>query len=418
MPRTLEVVTPEGRAGALVRESQHVFNYAASSPRVQVALGMPIRAASYVSHPLHAPFAMNLPEGYVLERLRLRLAKFGRVDDMLLLERTGRQQIGRLQFSKEPSDWTSPKAVIGLARLLQEGASKGVFEELLDLYLESGISGVQPKALIPDADRPFASADRSAIAVPELIVKSSGDDWPGLAANEFACMSAARRAGLDVPPFWLSEDGRLFVMRRFDLDPARRGFEDIATLSGIDREPTGHYKYLGSYEAVATVVGECAGPQRGVSLLRFFKALTLSVCVRNGDAHLKNFGVTYSTPNANDVELAPLFDVVTTSVYGHADPSSGEVLTDRTMALKLFRKDKHRQYPGRTQLVAFGRVVCGVDRPEEIIDRIVEAVLETRATELHRVPSAVKDAMRTEWEKGADSLSPGRCWSIAPAAVE
>jgi len=37
--------------------------------------------------------------------------------------------------------------------------------------------------------------------------------------------------------------------------------------------------------------------------------------------------------------------------------------------------------------------------------------------ELHRVPAVVKDAMRTEWEKGADSLSPGRCWSIAPAAA-
>jgi len=49
--------------------------------------------------------------------------------------------------------------------------------------------------------------------------------------------------------------------------------------------------------------------------------------------------------------------------------------------------------------------------------RIVEAVLETRAMELHRVPAVVKDAMRTEWEKGADSLSPGRCWSIAPAAA-
>jgi serine/threonine-protein kinase HipA len=415
MPRTLEVITPEGRAGALVRESQHVFNYAAVSPDVQVAMSMPIRAASYVSHPLHPPFAMNLPEGYVLERLRLRLAKFGRVDDLLLLERTGRQQIGRLQFLKEPRDWAPPQAVIGLARLLQEGASKGAFEELLELYLESGISGVQPKALIPDADRPPGAADRSTIAAPELIVKSTGNDWPGVAANEFACMSAARRAGLDVPPFWLSDDERLFVMRRFDLDPARRGFEDIATLSNIDREPTGHYKFRGSYEAVATVIGECAGSNRSSTLTRFFEALTLSVCVRNGDAHLKNFGVTYSTPNANDVQLAPLFDVVTTSVYGHTDPATGDVLTDRTMALKLFRKDRQKRYPDRAELVAFGRTACAIDRPEAIIDRIAESVIETRDAELERVPATIHEAMRAAWEEGVDSLAPGTLWSLAPA---
>ena len=35
--------------------------------------------------------------------------------------------------------------------------------------------------------------------------------------------------------------------------------------------------------------------------------------VRNGDAHLKNFGVLYRS--CNEKRLAPMFDVVTTSIY-------------------------------------------------------------------------------------------------------
>ncbi|MCY1563461.1 hypothetical protein D9M68_1010680 [compost metagenome] len=48
-------------------------------------------------------------------------------------------------------------------------------------------------------------------------------------------MSVAREAGIAVPEFYLSDNTRLFVMRRFDrdeqLDPI--GFEDMAALMGL-----------------------------------------------------------------------------------------------------------------------------------------------------------------------------------------
>ena len=53
----------------------------------------------------------------------------------------------------------------------------------------------------------------------DLIVKSGCQEYPGLAANEFLCMSIAKASGLAVPEFHLSNNKELFVMQRFDRTP-------------------------------------------------------------------------------------------------------------------------------------------------------------------------------------------------------
>ncbi len=45
-----------------------------------------------------------------------------------------------------------------------------------------------------------------------------------------------------------------------------------------------------------------------------FRLFVLNCAVRNGDAHLKNFGVVYDDTRS-DVRLAPVYDIVTTSAY-------------------------------------------------------------------------------------------------------
>jgi serine/threonine-protein kinase HipA len=154
---------------------------------------------------------------------------------------------------------------------------------------------------------------------------------------------------------------------------------------------------------VATVVAAYAGAARPRALSAFFDGLVLSVLVRNGDAHLKNFGLTYSTPGAGDVELAPLFDVVTTVVYPQPDPRGGMAFFDRSMALRLFRRDRHRRYPGRPALLEFGRKVCGLARPELAIERIAEAVRDTMGEALARVPEPLRSAMAEAWRDGIDT---------------
>lgn len=401
----LVVTTPQGPSGDLVRESQYVFNYASANRACEVSLLMPLRAQSYSGNLLPPAFSMSLPEGYLAHRLVDRLAKFEKVDDMRLLSITGHHQIGRLKFETPAAPRSSKRADIGLKQLLSDRASHEIFEQLVETYFDSGISGMQPKVMIPDADKAYP--DRATVVHSDLIVKTGGDDYPHLSVNEFLCMEAARRAGISVPDFWLSDDGALFVMRRFDLAGGMQlGFEDMTVLMNKPREPTGHYKYSQSYEDIARIIRVLCGDQAPESLQRFYEALVLSVAVRNGDAHLKNFGLLYDHPAAGTApRLSPLYDVVTTAAYDDLNLRTGKMQTDRTLALKL---NKSKSYPTREALVAFGKQHCHVWAAEKTIERIGDAMHDTLSAHGSRVEPAFFDRMKREWHDGLASISPPR----------
>ena len=122
-------------------------------------------------------------------------------------------------------------------------------------------------------------------------------------------------------------------------------------------------KYGGSYEMIARVVEQFTSPAYTAdSMAELFKSIVLSVLVRNGDAHLKNFGLLYATPHSGDVRLSPLFDIVNTTCY----------LPKDVLAINLA---KTKSWPYRKELVDFGKRVCHVDRAGEIIDAIADAAV-------------------------------------------
>ena len=86
---------------------------------------------------------------------------------------------------------------------------------------------------MPQAFEPAPA--KATVLTSDLIVKSGRQEYPGLAANEFLCMSMARACGLRVPEFYLSKNKELFVMQRFDRTPSGMslGFEDMAVLAGL-----------------------------------------------------------------------------------------------------------------------------------------------------------------------------------------
>jgi hypothetical protein len=270
---------------------------------------------------------MNLPEGFLLARIRERFPKEPPTK-LQLLALMGTNGIGWTGYRLGGAA-PSPKPVaVRRERLLREGAGRRgrVFSALVDAYLStgSGLSGVQPKILVPEG---------ASIPTPNLLVKAGGSDYPGLAANEFLCLEVAERAGLPVAAHALSDDGQLLVLDRFDLRPdgALLGFEDVAAL--LDLRVGGALsdrKYRGSYEDVADLLAFVV--TRPAEALRlFFRYVALTVLVRNGDGHLKNFGVLYDGASC---WLAPLFDQVTTIVYT-VERADGLRTTDRTMALRL-----------------------------------------------------------------------------------
>ena len=379
----LFVGTSDGLSGLLSKESRHIFAYAADAvaaldQRRAIALSMPVTAESYNSFPIFPVFQTSLPEGFLKDRIVERFSKTMRMDDMALLALAGGNRVGRLRLStteEMPADELGSES---LKEILESEGSQNFFQDLCDKYLisSSGISGVQPKVVLSavddispevfdDVTRVLPGAkpsigEKSTLKGKNLIVKTAGDDYPALAENEFHCLSIAKQAGLPVPEFWLSEDKKRLAIRRFDIDDATGqflGFEDMVSLQGKVNEQ----KYEGSYENVAFAIEQNASPQLVYSSLKeFFESVVLSMVLRNGDAHLKNFGLLYTDPSSDDCRLSPLFDVICTMVYLPRDQ----------MALKLA---KSKSWPDRKTLIEFGRKHCHVEHPGNAIDRIVDA---------------------------------------------
>lgn len=396
--KRLNIVTPQGNAGELSRGSQFSFAYDSAEASREVSLVMPYDPTPAVSNVLHPIFDMNVPEGFLADQIKRRMAKHMHVDEMRLLSVIGGNQIGRLSYDNPLESSSAVKAKVGLQEILSADASQGVFDFLVETYFESGISGVQPKVLVPDLDK--LAGNRKTLLSSDLIVKSGADEYAHLAQNEFLCLEAARLAGLPTPRFWLSGGGDLFVMERFDLThTGRLGFEDMAVLLGLNKDPHDNYKYSQSYETLAAVISTvCQHGDALHELERFYSYVCLSVMVRNGDAHLKNFGVLYEHPGAPEtVQLAPVYDVTTTTAYENYNPKSGRSLIDRTLAIKM---NKVKAYPDRQQLLEFGRKHCGVENPGLIIERIAHAMSEALREHQARIDVGLFATMQSEWDAG------------------
>jgi serine/threonine-protein kinase HipA len=396
--RELEVRVNQKPGGRLLRASQYTFAYdqAAEAPISQI---MPLEDRAFVDGELFAVMDMNLPEGFLLAAIRDRSPK-APPTKMHLLALIGRNGIGWLEYERPGHRPARRAPGVDRKRLLKDGVGrkKKLFRELVDAYLSTGagLSGVQPKILVPE---------RSTVPVPNLLVKVAADDYPGLAANEHLCLEVARRAGLSVAKHALSDDGELLVIDRFDLraDGQRLGFEDIAAL--LDLRVGGalsNRKYKGSYEDVAAVIAQFSS-QLEDDLSSLFRAVVLAVLLRNGDAHLKNFALLYDQTRC---WLAPLFDQVTTTLYAY-ERADGQRVTDRTMALKLRRGETRRGYPLPAELLSFGRDVCRVARPREAIEPLFDAMRDTlkAARTDERVGAVLLEGLEREWE---DALRPWR----------
>jgi serine/threonine-protein kinase HipA len=396
----LEVSIADAPCGQLIKRSTYEFRYL--DPRTDqpaVALLMPAsRQLTWQDGDLFPVMDQNLPEGDLYMRLRALFPKQP-LTPMHLLALAGTNGIGRLGYRLPDIATAPPAPPISRAALLKTAFTPQVFDELVQAYLGTGagIAGMQPKVMVPD---------RATVPIPTLIVKSAGPAYPGLAANEFLCLRAAQRATIATPLFDLSDDGQMLVLDRFDLEPdangdmERLGFEDIAALAGLRvRDVLSDRKYQGSYQRVAELLKQLQLPRE--NLHRFYEQVAFTVMVRNGDGHLKNFGVLYRS--ADDVRLAPMFDVVTTTIYRYTRYAGGPELEDRTLALKLFAgRHQSRAYPTTEELIAFGRRVCEVSDPAAVLQRIAGAMDEVlrEARRDSRVPKELLVEMKSAWHDG------------------
>jgi serine/threonine-protein kinase HipA len=349
----------------LIREDHtYIFQYrdiASLDPQKDlVSLTMPVRTRQYETQVLMPPFQMVLPEGALLDYLRLRFAKVMNVgNDILLLKLVGNHTIGRVSFTAAGAPLeTGAQSHYSLAELLTYPGTEELFRELLDqLAVRSGVSGVQPKVLWNDFGK------KTALPAGRYILKSAGREYPGLAVNEYFCLRTAQACGLTIPGFYLADSGKMLVVERFDIDKDdhQLAFEEVCALQHLST----HGKYDSSYEAVAETIQNIPCDPLGETRRDLFKSVLLSMALKNGDAHLKNFGVLYD--NTERKWLAPAYDLVSTVIY----------LPKDVPALTLAGK---KQWPAPEALADFGLRACGLRKKDvrQCIDEVKAGITKIK----------------------------------------
>ena len=350
MEDNLIVKVDKNISGTLSFEKdEYIFSYETNDNNNFISLTMPIRNKSWDSKLLHPIFEMHLPEGYLLSIIKKHFSKFTKTDEFGLLKLMSPSIKGRISYETNSKEQNKP---LVLDDILHSKNEK-LFDELVDRFaLTSPISGVQPKVLAK-------IQDKATLKLEQYIVKSWGEDYPNLALNEYICMSIVKKANIPVPEFYISDDKKLFIMKRFDIkeDGSYLGFEDMCVLQAKKADD----KYEGTYEQITrTIKAFVSAKNKKQALKNFYKMTVINFLVQNGDAHLKNFGLIYD--GVEDINLAPAYDVVSTTAYIKNDIPALHLL-----GAKKWWKKKH--------LLQFGVEFCDLSKSEakELYDECVDA---------------------------------------------
>jgi len=155
-------------------------------------------------------------------------------------------------------------------------------------------------------------------------------------------------------------------------------------------------KYRGSYEtSVMKRFSQFANSTHvAEDMEKLFTLIALNCALRNGDAHLKNFGIVYDDVQG-EARLAPVYDLVTTSVYLPRD----------SLALTL---NGTTNWPSAKDLRKFGETRTGAApaKVRSILERSYEAIQGTAKEvhsyiEQHPEFEELGKRMLQEWETGA-----------------
>jgi serine/threonine-protein kinase HipA len=266
-------------------------------------------------------FSHLLPEGY----FRRSVASVVGVDilrEFFLLQRLGHEDLpGAVR--------ALPLDRVGGTFVLHSDVDESSKEETSweDPVLKFSLAGIQPKfSVLMQEGKGLTIPARGQAG--DWIVKlpDTRTGFAGVPRVEFACMELARRIGLNVPATRLVPTAEItglpewsyrhkepaFAIARFDrIGPSQRIHAEV--LAQILEVPTANEKLKYSranFETVASIVGGiCGHAEVGEVIDR----LVMNILVGNGDAHLKNWAVTY--PDGIKAALSPLFDVVSTVLY-------------------------------------------------------------------------------------------------------
>ncbi len=201
------------------------------------------------------------------------------------------------------------------------------------------------------------------------IAKLPSETYANVPEHEYEMVQWAGRTGIAVPevalitvgdidrlPIQLAPDRHVFLSRRFDRPEAggRIHQEDFAQVANV--RASARYGVL-SHTSIARIVRAVAGEDDFDKVIR---RIVFNVLIGNGDAHLKNWSLTY--PDGVHARLSPAYDLVATVTY----------LNGQTLGLKLSGENRFE----RIRLQHFERLAEKVGVPGDRVTRVVRDTIQ------------------------------------------
>jgi serine/threonine-protein kinase HipA len=342
----LIVYLADQRAGRLIRKGNGnlQFRYDPTYGGPAISQALPIQRAAHPHATCHAVFGGLLLEGDARTVLARNLG-ISVGNDYALLRELGGDCAGAVTLLAPEGELPGEPR----RRQLDDEQFDTLLRELprrpLAADSEEGVrlslAGAQPKLPII-VDEEGVALPLNATAATTHIVKPELSRFSGLVDNEAFCMELAR--AVELPVAKVSKEASVsglpyLLVERYDrdltADPIRRLHqEDFCQALG--RSSDRKYQSEGGPSLVEMVglLRLCSAvPARDQTVL--WRALVLNWLIGNCDAHAKNYSLLY---DARDPTLAPLYDLVSTTVYpeltrrlamniggaGHLDEVNGE----------------------------------------------------------------------------------------------
>jgi len=216
--------------------------------------------------------------------------------------------------------------------------------ERLRQYLKYGpsLGGARPKAAIMWNGKPF------------LAKFSISLDTKDEALIEYATMSLAKKAGLNVPAIELQQiDGRsVYLIERFDRNEKTRvPFISGLTLTGTHESDYASWSY---FSLVDAIIKYSSQPENDLEEL--FRRLVFNIAVYNNDDHLRNFGFLYAGDNRWN--LSPVYDLVPSLIHTET----------YALAMTLGSEGKRASYTNALSMS--GRFRISNHRANEIVEQV------------------------------------------------
>lgn len=299
-------------------EFQYEESYLSSEAAVPLSLSLPLKKEPYSRSVMQSYFEGLLPEGPARTDLAEQIG-IREKDSFALLAECGRECIGDVMTGEDDASRIRMASYVELDdselhRLFTDGHTLAAENAASRMSL----AGTQGKVGLARGEDGKWYRPQGLAASTHILKTSSLLDEPTV---EFLCMRAASCCGLDAAEVELLDFGRpVLAVKRFDRKaiPRNEGLtvqrlhqEDLAQAMGI--WPSGKYTELkgGTICAIAELLRQQSA--RPLEDLKQFAAILLfNYAIGNCDAHLKNYSLRYL---ADEVELAPAYDLVSTSYY-------------------------------------------------------------------------------------------------------